>query len=464
MDNVDITVEPWNDRNVIDAEEDEIEMTIDGELSEPRSIGIHTVKDMHMISPIKPINISVNLASPKTPPRIPRKEFPISQKLNISTATAETEAPSFDEELNTPTSRAMAMIAASISMDTSTSLLPNELFSDALDHLSDLAVAAGIVSEPSHKKSPERYATKTPVDNARKNMDNVTTALFTNGEEPGHILSAATEDSPFDEAPMDEAILGASMDEAILGAPMDEAILGGKRNGEMSAIARMRYLKAMGIATPERISLATKVTKSHEEIQKEKHEKWRNMKAQATQQEAAYMRIEPKNIGKTSVASSNVLPSPKRGRSRKSSKEEEDIDISTSIFDLSMLTKPLESAQAAIIGAFMGGDSDEDDDDDEYSCASSYYDDGDGDGDDDSESLHSSRNEHGGERKARSQTQKRSNVNAVTRDSPSRKRNEWDFEEEPDHDLDSAEEFEPEVERINQSGFNKSFLEVSCKY
>eukprot|EP00979_Chaetoceros_neogracilis_P006078 scaffold1211_cov227-Chaetoceros_neogracile.AAC.6 len=88
------------------------------------------------------------------------------------------------------------------------------------------------------------------------------------------------------------------------------------------------------------------------------------------------------------------------------------------------------------------------------------------DGDDDSESCHSSRNESKRERKARRRKQKRSNANLGTKDSPPRKKNEWNFEE-PDDDFDSAfdsaEESEPMriFEKTNQSGFNKSFLEVS---
>jgi hypothetical protein len=95
---------------------------------------------------------------------------------------------------------------------------------------------------------------------------------------------------------------------------------------------------------------------------------------------------------------------------------------------------------------------------------SSHYDDR--DGDDDSESCHSSRNESKRERKARRRKQKRSNANLATKDSPPRKKNEWNFEE-PDDDFnsafDSAEESEPMrvFEKTNQSGFNKSFLEVS---
>jgi len=376
---------------------------------------------------------------------------------------------SITSNINQPPSNNSSMDQEPQSQSASTSMLSNDIFLDAFDQLTDLAMAVGIVSPQSQPQpdpkncidndddddkrfSPPRDNRMKPKHSSLRVKPKHSSLDMEIG--PGQISSAAksyNDDQPFDE--MDEA---------------ESAHSSLMKKGEMSAMARMRYIKTTGIDpfdTPQvfQSTSASASTKSYQEIQKEKHEKWSRLKAQATREEAEYMQMqtpheEPdkhnhddnddNDNSLAELESKYADDSPQREGRRRGGSEEKENGNGKGFFDLSMLKGPLESVHAAILGAVMGGDSD-----DEYSCASSYYDDGD-DIDDDDESYYS-RNESKGDKRStgRSQSTKKKSKDIP----PTRGGRKSDWDGDGSDDDEEELDFQPVVEK--SVGFSKSFLE-----
>ena len=167
-------------------------------------------------------------------------------------------------KLNTTAETAESSILdSSAEMDINTSTLsriqiPSDIFTDAFDQLTDIAVAAGIVT-----------ADSSPAGNggAAKTRKEEIAASNTNEEEPGRIISASFDDDeaqPFDEDERDN-VLDVSL-------PFDEMLGGRKHPEDLSAIARMRYRQINESADTSKAEPLKSAGKSYEEIRKEKHE------------------------------------------------------------------------------------------------------------------------------------------------------------------------------------------------
>ena len=506
--------------NAANETEEEIEMTI-GDMTIDTDTRMNTTASTSTSTTNMKVKMKMNKATP-----VKKHDFHANEKVNSSVVTAETEndtetetsmfqsfygninqsftegAQSFTEgaglllsnlnhsptvkgNTNTSTSHINPSFESSMDQEpksppqsASKPMLSNELFLDAFDQLTDIAMAAGIVSE-SAKKEPnpnpkehiyndDEYRISTPRHKIRTKPNHSSLDMELDG--PGRISSAANNYNSDDDdvQPFDEM------------ENFDESHSSLTNKGEMSAMARMRYLKelkAVGKHPSDLPQVNQSSSKSYQEIQKEKHEKWRNVKAKANKQEAEHMQMftEDDNTdnddhntdnddyntdtGKSLAESESKSAdhSPIRER-RTRGRGSEDKGNKAGFFDLSMLTRPLEQVQAAIVGAVMGRDSDDDD-----SCASSYYDDDDDDVDDDDESQFS-RNERKSDKRSTGRGQsgkKKSKGSPPRRESRSQRKKDWDSDDSDEEvDLDLP----PVVEKSVYGGFSKSFLEVRLVY
>jgi len=354
----------------------------------------------------------------------------------------------------------------SLSMDSRASTLPNELFADVLEQLTDIAVAAGIVSTKSFQ------STRSPVKGEpanNKRMEELTAELSMDGDEPGRIISAATSVEPSeveeDYMPYDEELSNPNCHV--------------RSEEEFSAIARMRYWKAVGKAGPREKKGAARVpsstltapttnhrnlalkkvdSKSSDNNPIETIQRWKNRREQVTKKEAQALNLNQRK------ASSNFTSNRKRRTKDSSSNTttsgsmSEDSSDSPGLFDLSFLAKSLEEvwnqSQATVLEAVIGErmdhrdsessafeDSVDNDDDGSYGSSSSNCDDEYGD-DVDNDNL-----ERNKCRKDSKQTKRRRG----------RKKNN-DYEEEEDEEsLDDNDNHHDGLGGVA----NRNFLEVS---
>lgn len=290
----------------------------------------------------------------------------------------------------------------SLSMESKSSSLPNDLFTDAMEQLTEIAVATGIIVVP--KDSSPSTATQNFHRGKYNGKDTV--ALGIDLEEPGRIVSAANSVEHSEGRQSGSGSASASGDDTI---PFDEEqmnMTGGvvSRDGmknvplkeEMSAIVRMRYLRAVGKAPldesedREKPSPAMKYKKnrmdsnprSEERIQNETIQRWKNMREEVSKKEARVLQLDKgrkkMSRGKTRIKESSTTITTSSGSTRS---EDDSVD-GLGLFDLSFLTKSLEDvwnqSQATLMEAVVGerrhrrssGSSTYEDSDDE-SCASS---------------------------------------------------------------------------------------------
>lgn len=360
-------------------------------------------------------------------------------------------------KLNTTAETAESSILdSSAEMDINTSTLsriqiPSDIFTDAFDQLTDIAVAAGIVT-----------ADSSPAGNggAAKTRKEEIAASNTNEEEPGRIISASFDDDeaqPFDEDERDN-VLDVSL-------PFDEMFGGRKHPEDLSAIARMRYRQINESADTSKAEPLKSAGKSYEEIRKEKHEKWRNLRHRATREEAEIMQMHKRGEELLDALSENLGEKSKPPKSRKSEESitgtlsSDPTKEDSSFIDISVLTKPIEDAwnqsQAALFEAVMGHRKDDDNhsehsryedsdyDDDSCSEASSYYSDNDEDSEFDSAD--------------RGRRSKRGHSSEKRRGHGNNGENEWDDESESDEE---DEEFET-PRASSEGGSNRNFMDVS---
>lgn len=342
--------------------------------------------------------------------------------------------------------------------------LPNQLFADALDEVTDLAdeftdlaVDLGIVVDPSSPpRTPNRPEIVVPQEESKIET-----------EEPGKIFSAASYEEPspsrtrpFDEytpdrksrnsEPFDEM---SPVPKSRNSEPFDEIMtpernvsVGSSRRDveerEMSAIARMRFLEAVGKSP--KANVEEKETKSYEEIQKEKYEKWQNMREIATREEATLMNLTLGNTDNASVSgseTSSLIDSSVKQSSNKKEKKEEESEGLFSISEIMRVGEKVWNQSSAAIMDTILGPAYSDDEDSVYSHASSHY-----DSECDSVSVASSKQPSPRRRKTKSRNIPR------TKD-----REQQDDDSEVDLDVI------PEIPTtVNQHINNSSFLEVSC--
>jgi hypothetical protein len=207
-------------------------------------------------------------------------------------------------------------------------ILPNELLADALEQLTDIAMATGIVSNPSSSTDILLGRGTNPSEKKRVEKDTslrhgktrTISHMLQEGEEPGRIYSAANSSSGDYEEQENDGEWGE-------GRPFDEEpvvtkSVGGpfKSEEELSAIVRMRYYRAMGKNLPgggEDTSDGNKKkktrkngmgVKSSQEIQRETMERWKNLKQEVSEQEVERMKL----FGKENPSPSRVIKSKRK--------------------------------------------------------------------------------------------------------------------------------------------------------
>jgi hypothetical protein len=324
--------------------------------------------------------------------------------------------------------------------------LSTEIFSDALDQLTDIAVAAGIVTADKPSSSNT---------NVHANMTS------RNSDEPGKITSARNSFDEGETQPFDEDEPDNKLD---ISLPFDEMpTIGRKHPEEMSAITRMRFQKrndTLEVAKNE--PQKSSDGKSYEEIQKEKHEKWRNLRQHAKGQEAEIMQMQERGEELVeAISEKHPSPSPKPRPSKSVQKSESSpVRVSNAptkddlaFIDISAITKPIEDvwnqSQAALMEVVLGNGNDDDDihseyskhedsdyDDDSCSSASSYY----SDWDEESEMS--------------------GNHADVARGRKSRRRrgHENDIDSDDDSELDNDDE-NSDAPHSSEGGSNRNFLD-----
>jgi hypothetical protein len=303
-------------------------------------------------------------------------------------------------------------------------ILPNELFADALEQLTDLAMATGIVSNPSSSSTDiphgrDTHSSPHKIDNPSRGGKRVHAAKWVmEGEEPGRIYSAANSSSGAGEGKEhdndDEEEEEEGDDDECEGddcRPYDEEpvwkppIQGPFRSEEeLSAIVRMRYYKAMGKKTllggedgsdyNNNNKKKDVGVKSYQESQRETIERWKSLKAEVSQQEVDRMKLSPSG-GKNHSSSRKTVSKRKKNKKKKQKYESstttsgsysEEGDGSSldgvGLFDFSFLTRSLEEAwnqsQATLLEAMVGdkkkmGGSEEEEDSYASSTSSSSY-------------------------------------------------------------------------------------------
>jgi len=320
-------------------------------------------------------------------------------------------------------------------------LLSNELLADALEQLTELAMATGIVaSNPNHEQKVMSTTTTT------------TDELLIENEEPGRIYSSATCSNSSIGSGIGHG--GVEPDytnkEEVNGRPFDEGpvvkvkstTLGPFRSEEeLSAIVRMRYYKAVGKELPvggvETVSGKNKnkkeeeeknghVQSDHQDIQRETIDRWKSLQEKASKEEGDRLKLFATGVGEKHGSNGKVNKSKyqKKIKHKRRSKQDSSTTASGSqsegdgcsledggLFDFSFLTRSLEEAwnhsQATIMEAVVG-DREEEDDDSCTSCSSfSEYDD---DDDEEEEDGSYSPSDSSKEFKRKNQRQKSKNV------------------------------------------------------
>lgn len=367
-------------------------------------------------------------------------------------------------------------------------ILPNELLADALEQLTDIAVATGIVSNPSSSTttdillgrgtnpSEKRVEKDTSL---RHGKTRTTSHILQEGEEPGRIYSAANSSSGDCEEQENEGEWGE-------GRPFDEEpvltkSVGGpfKSEEELSAIVRMRYYRAMGKNLPgggedtsddnnkkKKTRKNGMDAKSSQEIQRETMERWKNLKQEVSRQEVERMKL----FGQENPSPSRVVKSKRKKTSKiydsstttasGSYSEEGDGSVDgVGLFDFSFLTRSLEEAwnqsQATLLEA-MVGDGKESGESEEESYASWEEEE-----EDYEETSDSSKEYRGRKQRGRRRRSGGNNWNAKEYDEDV----EEDIDDDDDQGVDLEEE-EEEEDHDNQDGrigsaSNRNFLEVS---
>ncbi len=328
--------------------------------------------------------------------------------------------------------------------------IPTDIFNDAFDSLTDIAVAAGIVKPD----SPLR------VNRASRVKRETRASPRDEEEEPGRIISASFDDEetqPFDEDEnehQNQNVLDISL-------PFDEMPYAPtpianskKRPEELSAIARIRYRQNNTDAADSETHKPTKPVdnKSYEEIRKEKQEKWRNLRQKATLEEAEMMQGQANESFDESAEGGSPREAKGNDSTFKGKSMEETKQEDPGFIDITMITKPLEDAwnqsQAALFGAVMGsGREREQDDDDNQSVHSTYSSDYD---DDSCSSASSYYSEYDDDSEA-----------DVSVDRGRRSRRSRSGKDRDDSDSNDSDEDMDVQHSSSEGGNNRNFLDVS---
>jgi len=406
----------------------------------------------------------------------PNEPMPVSKLKSMSKSQEKPNANTNTSLLNNTIATEQSSFDVSIDKSTSMTFAStsNDLFTDAFDGLGDLASGlfdpVGNVSlfagdlnfekdlNPDARSEREREPSLPIHLNPDVNGD-------VNGdleEEPARIVTAASiGDAPFDEGPLDEcAPSSSSMSKSARSNNRKQSNQNHNNSGDVSAMARMRYQRKHGVATPVDESSTRNVDqRSSEQIQKEKHDKWRQMKLKVQQEEERYNR----GVNEASA----IEKSQSQSRRDRDSKEKENNSNEGAGFSLGMfgpLAEALHQSQTVLLDAsnMILGTSKEDFDyysSDEYSGgseASSYYaheiDDDDDCSDDDNCSKSSSRSRRNSKRGNKASRKDRRGRNGRDYND-----DESDYMSEDSDESDFTRDYH--AKKQGNRGSNKTFLE-----
>lgn len=456
---------------------EEIEMTVDAEepltsimlsLMPSKSISPSGLKEISpapvptpvpppLASPLASPVLSVPKSAPKSTPAPVNKCSP--NKLNTSALTTETAESSI---LNDSTELETSMNTTN-NMNTSIQsrmLISSDIFTDAFDQLTDIAVDFGFVAADNSTIFADED------DIMEKEAAGAEGIIPIEQEEPGRIFHSTGTNSLDDDSasPFDEE---KALDISLPFDEMPSTRITKKKSEDLSAIARIRYRQHQqdeGVITARTQPEPESAAKPYADIQRERHEKWRKNRQQAAREEEETMQIEEEcdrdDLQETEVPQLSLTRTPKRDRMKESTSASAPIsddpdtieDFGLLELDISILTKPIEDAwmqsQAVLMEAVLGqksnGDQYDDsdyDDDSYFSEDSSYY-------SEDDDDISSQGSTGRGRRSRRSGKIIGKGRGSVTYS---------DDESESDEDF----EFHGSPSKSGHGGHNRNFLDVS---
>ena len=342
-----------------------------------------------LASPLASLVLSVPKSAPKSTPAPVNKCSP--NKLNTSALTTETTESSI---LNDSTELETSMNTTN-NMNTSIQsrmLISSDIFTDAFDQLTDIAVDFGFVAADNSTIFADED------DIMEKEAAGAEGIIPIEQEEPGRIFQSTGTNSLNDDSasPFDEE---KALDISLPFDEMPSTRITKKKSEDLSAIARIRYRQHQqdeGLTTARTHPEPESAAKPYEDIQRERHEKWRKNRQQATREEEQTMQIDEEcdrdDLQEIEIPQLSLTQIPKRDRMKESTSASAPIsddpdtieDFRLLELDISILTKPIEDAwmqsQAVLMEAVLGQKSDGDqyddsdyDDDSCFSEDSSHY-------------------------------------------------------------------------------------------